>query len=72
MSNFELIEKVRLLGNEFSKKQDEANRFFEENREKIADSEINAAYLDLENAALEAGNKYSEAGLELHKANRRA
>jgi hypothetical protein len=65
MSNFELIEKVRLLGNEFSKKQDEANRYFEQNRQRIGESEIHAAYWVLENAAIEAGFKYSKAGEEL-------
>lgn len=68
MRNFELIENVRLLGNEFSKKQDEANRYFEKNKQKIADPEINEAYWDLENAALEAGSKYSEAASELSRA----
>lgn len=71
MINFELIEKVRLLGNEFSKKQDEANRYFEEDRQRIRESEINATYWVLEDAALEVGHKYSEAVEELHTTNRR-
>lgn len=67
MSNFERIEKVRQLGNEFSEKQAVADQYFNQHRARINDEEINKAYWDLESAASEACGKYSHACADLAK-----